>query len=124
MSKFKEDISLLRSSLSIIWTLAKKNITLYIKSGPVLIFGLMFPFFLTLSWIIGRNISLIQIFIGIVAMTSFFTSTAISPVVLSIETRDNSLERLVASPVSLLEIIFGILIASFLYSLFITTAIT
>lgn len=124
MSKFKKNISFLSSKLSIIWTLAKKNITLYIKSGPVLIFGLMFPFFLTLSWVIGRNVSSVQIFIGIVAMTSFFTSTAISPVVLPIETRENSLERIISSPVSLLEIIFGILIASFLYSLFITSAIT
>jgi len=124
MSRIKKNLSFLRSSLSIIWTLARKNITLYIKSGPVLIFGLMFPFFLTLSWIIGRNVTSIQIFIGIVAMTSFFTSTAISPVVLPIETRENSLERIISSPVSLMEIILGILIASFLYSLFITSVIT
>ncbi len=107
-----------------IWTLCKKNIFLYIKKGPVLIFGLMFPFFMTLSWIIGRDISLNHVFIGIIAMTSFFTATAISPVVLPIETREKSLERVLSSPITLNEILLGIVFASTLYSLIITSIIT
>ncbi|MBD3342565.1 MAG: hypothetical protein GF353_25925 [Candidatus Lokiarchaeota archaeon] len=120
----KKNFLNLKSRLSVIWTLTKKNIFLYIKSGPVLIFGLMFPFFLTLSWVIGRDIDNTQIFIGIIAMTSFFTSTAISPVILPIETREKSLERVISSPVSLIEIILGIVLASFLYSFSITSIIT
>lgn len=123
-NKLKADGPPLKTNLSIIWTLVKKNITLYIKSGPVLIFGLMFPFFLTLSWIIGRDIGALQIFIGIVAMTSFFTATAISPVILSIETRENSLERVISAPVGLIHILFGIMLASFIYSSCITLIIT
>ena len=69
---------MIRDSFQRIWILSKKNISLYIKKGPVLIFGLMFPFFMTLSWVIGREISFNQVFIGIISMTSFFTATAIS----------------------------------------------
>ena len=98
---------MIQDSLTRIWLLSKKNITLYIKKGPVLIFGLMFPFFMTLSWVIGRKISLNLVFIGIIAMTSFFTATAISPVVLPIETREKSLERILSSPISLNEILIG-----------------
>ncbi len=115
---------MIQDSLNRIWLLSKKNITLYIKKGPVLIFGLMFPFFMTLSWVIGRKISLNLVFIGIIAMTSFFTATAISPVVLPIETREKSLERILSSPISLNEILIGIILASTLYSLFITSIIT
>ncbi|TKJ23877.1 MAG: ABC transporter [Promethearchaeota archaeon Loki_b32] len=115
---------MIQDSLTRIWLLSKKNITLYIKKGPVLIFGLMFPFFMTLSWVIGRKISLNLVFIGIIAMTSFFTATAISPVVLPIETREKSLERILSSPISLNEILIGIILASTLYSLFITSIIT
>lgn len=104
--------------------LTKKNITLYIKKGPVLIFGLLFPFFMLISWVLGRDISMEQIFVGIVSMTSFFTATAISPVILPIETREKSLERLLATPTSLLEILLGIILASTLYSFTITTIIT
>jgi len=107
-----------------IWMLAKKNMTLYVKRGPVLIFGLMFPFFLVISWILGRSITINQIFIGIVAMTSFFTSTAISPVILPIETREKSLERLLSAPVSFNEILLGNIIASTLYSIIITSIIS
>jgi len=115
---------MIQDSLTRIWLLSNKNITLYIKKGPVLIFGLMFPFFMTLSWVIGREISLNLVFIGIIAMTSFFTATAISPVVLPIETREKSLERILSSPISLNEILIGIILASTLYSLFITSIIT
>jgi ABC-2 type transport system permease protein len=117
-------MKLLKDSLKRIWILSKKNITLYIKKGPVLIFGLLFPFFMTLSWVIGRNISLNHVLIGIVSMTSFFTATAISPVVLPIETRERSLERILVSPISLREILMGIIIGSSLYSLIITSIIT
>ncbi|MHA2431479.1 MAG: ABC transporter permease [Promethearchaeota archaeon] len=115
---------MIKNSLNRIWILCMKNIFLYIKKGPVLIFGLMFPFFMSLSWVIGRDISLNQVFIGIIAMTSFFTATAISPVVLPIETREKSLERILSSPISLNEILLGILFASTLYSLIITSIIT
>jgi len=115
---------MITDSLNRIWILSKKNVSLYIKRGPVLIFGLMFPFFMTLSWVIGRNISINHVFIGIVSMTSFFTATAISPVVLPIETREKSLERILVSPISLYEILLGIVIASTLYSLIITSIIT
>ncbi|GAG90781.1 unnamed protein product, partial [marine sediment metagenome] len=115
---------MIQDSINRIWLLCKKNITLYIKKGPVLIFGLMFPFFLSLSWVIGREISLNHVFIGIIAMTSFFTATAISPVVLPIQTREKSLERILASPISLNEILLGIILASTLYSLIISSIIT
>ncbi|MHA1490319.1 MAG: ABC transporter permease [Promethearchaeota archaeon] len=114
---------MIQESINKIWLLSKKNITLYIKKGPVLIFGLMFPFFMTLSWVIGREISLNLVFIGIVTMTSFFTATAISPVILPIETREKSLERILNSPISLNENLWGIILASTLYSLIITIII-
>jgi len=110
-------------SINNIWMLTKKNITLYIKKGPVLIFGLMFPFFMVISWMLGRNITLDQIFIGIIAMTSFFTATAVSPVILPIETREKSLERVLSAPLSLNEILLGIAVASTIYSVIITSII-
>ena len=114
---------MIKDSIFKIWVQAKKNIALYIQKGPVIIFGLMFPFFMTLSWVMGREISVNQIFIGIIAMTSFFTATAISPVVLPIETREKSLERILSAPVSLNQILLGIVVASALYSLLVTSVI-
>ncbi len=114
---------MMKNSLNRIWILSKKNIFLYIRKGPVLIFGLLFPFFMTLSWVIGRAISINSVFVGIISMTSFFTATAISPVVLPIETREKSLERIIVSPISLNEILLGIITGSTLYSLIISSII-
>ena len=61
---------MIKDSMYKIWTLSRKNVSLYIKSGPVIIFGLMFPFFMTLSWVLGREISVNQIFIGIIAIVT------------------------------------------------------
>ncbi|WP_457556832.1 ABC transporter permease [Candidatus Harpocratesius sp.] len=99
-----------------ILALTQKNITLYIKKGPVIVFGLLFPFFIALSWIIGRNLSVFQVFVGILSMTSFFTATAISPVVIPIETREKSLERILSSPLRISDIILGIIIGSSIYA--------
>ncbi|MHA1561173.1 MAG: ABC transporter permease [Promethearchaeota archaeon] len=114
---------MIRESMRKIWIFSQKNITLYFKKGPVLIFGLMFPFFMALSWVIGKEISLNQVFVGIISMTTFFTATAISPVILPIETREKSLERILISPTSINEILFGIILASSLYSFIITLLI-
>ncbi|MHA1684084.1 MAG: ABC transporter permease [Promethearchaeota archaeon] len=116
-------MSELTGSMKRIWLLSRKNMKLYVKKGPVLIFGLFFPFFLTLSWIIGRSIDILQTFVGIISMTIFFTSTAISPVVLPIETRERSLEKMLSMPVSLQEILLSIIVTSVLYSCFITCMI-
>lgn len=113
-----------RSDILKIAVLCKKNFDLYIKQGPVVIFGILFPVFLMLSWVIGRNLPPTQLYAGVVSMTSFFTATAISPVVLPWETREKTLERQVASPLTLSQILGGIISASCLYSVIITFTIS
>lgn len=106
--------------VEILW---RKNLALYVKKGPVIIFGLLFPFFMMLSWIIGRDLLPAQLFTGMTAMTSFFTATAISPVVFPIETREKTLEHQVATPLSLNHILAGIILASVTYSFGITSIV-
>ncbi|MHA1777874.1 MAG: ABC transporter permease [Promethearchaeota archaeon] len=108
----------LRIRIRRILALVRKNIALYFKKGPVIVFGLLFPFFIALSWIIGRNLSIQQVFVGIVAMSTFFSATAISPVVIPIETREKSLERELSSPLHISDIILGIIIGSSIYAFF------
>lgn len=112
-----------QGDLSKIWVLCKKNVDLYVKQGPVVIFGILFPVFLMITWVFGRNMPPIQLFTGVVAMTSFFTATAISPVVLPWETREKTLERQIASSLTLHQILIGIIFASSLYSIVISYSI-
>ena len=87
-------------------------------------FGLLFPFFIALTWVMGREIPGTQLFTGITSMTVFFTSSAMSPVILPWETREKGLERQITAPLNLTAILWGIISASTLFSLVITAIVS
>jgi len=99
----------LRRSLAI----ARKDIRIYYSKGPVIIFGVLFPVFLFLSFTIGRHMSIDFMIPGLLGMILFFTATAISPIVVPWEAQSRTLERLMSCPVRLETIIAGDILASF-----------
>lgn len=102
-------------------SIARKDLRIYYKRGPVLIFGIIMPFFLFLAFFIGRNMPIQHLFKGLLGMTIFFSSMSIGPAIVPFEARSRTLERLMSMPVSVWAIFFGDIIASFLYGLFIST---
>jgi len=93
-------------------TIARKDIRLYYSKGPVIIFGILFPVFLFLSFSIGRNLTVDSMIPGLLGMILFFTATAISPIVIPWEAQARTLERLMSSPVKTETIILGDILAS------------
>ncbi|MFC4247732.1 ABC transporter permease [Natribaculum luteum] len=91
---------------------AKKDVRIYYAKGPVIISGLLLPAFFFLAFTMGREMSGTQLVAGLVGMTLWFTSTSISPVIAPWETRDGTLERLVSAPITVVEILFGDVLAS------------
>jgi len=100
--------------------IAKKDIRIYYFKGPVIIFGILFPLFLFLSFAIGRNLSLEFMLPGLLGMILFFTATAISPAVAPWETQSRTLERLMSYPVTLPTIVLGDVLASFAFGIVIS----
>jgi ABC-2 type transport system permease protein len=100
--------------------IAKKNLRIYYRRGPVVIFGLLMPFFLFLAFFIGRNMPIDRLFTGLVGMTIFFASMSIGPAIVPFEARSRTLERLLSTPVSVWALLIGDVIASFLYGLLIS----
>ncbi|MFW6102317.1 MAG: ABC transporter permease [Chloroflexota bacterium] len=99
---------------------AKKDIRIYYSKGPVIIFGILFPLFLFLSFAVGRNLSLDFMLPGLVGMILFFTATAISPAVAPWETQARTLERLMSCPITLPTIVLGDVLASFAFGVVIS----
>ncbi len=97
------------------FTIAKKSFKIFYSKGPVIIFGLLFPVFLFLSFTIGRNMTLDFMMPGFLGMILFFTATSISPVVVPWEAQARTLERLMSCPVRLETIIMGDVLASFAF---------
>ena len=106
----------LKRSLAIV----KKNIRIYYSKGPVIIFGLLIPFFLFLSFYIGRGLPAAVLIPGLLGMTAFFTATSVGPAIVPWEARARTLERLISSPVSLWTIFLGDVLSSFLFGAFVS----
>ncbi len=100
-SQFKKSISI-----------AKKNLRIYYMKGPVIIFGMLLPFFFFLAFWLGRDMPSIMLGTGLVGMAIWFTSTSISPVITPWETRTKTLERLISSPIGHSWILIGDIMAS------------
>lgn len=101
----------MRRSLAI----AHKNIRIYYSKGPVIVFGVLFPVFLFLSFTIGRRMSIDFMIPGLLGMILFFTATSVSPIVVPWEAQARTLERLMSCPVRLEMIILGDILASFAF---------
>jgi len=81
------------------------------------VFGVLFPVFLFLSFTINRHLTAEFAIPGLLGMILFFTATAISPVVVPWEAQSRTLERLMTCPVRIETIILGDILASFAFGL-------
>ena len=97
------------------FAIVKKNIRIYYSKGPVIIFGLITPFFLFLSFYIGRDMPAEALVPGLLGMTAFFTATSVGPAIVPWEARAKTLERLISSPISIWTIFLGDVLSSFLF---------
>jgi ABC-2 type transport system permease protein len=105
-----------KQSLAIV----NKNIRIYYSKGPVIIFGLLMPFFLFLAFYIGRNTPIEALVPGLLGMTAFFTATSVGPAIVPWEARAKTLERLISSPVSLRTIFLGDVLSSFVFGVLVS----
>jgi len=98
----------------------KKDILIYYLKGPVVIFGFLMPLFLFSAFFIGsRKMSADFLISGLIGMTVFFTATAVSPVIAPWEAQIRTLERLISAPISITTLLFGDMLASFLFGMLI-----
>jgi ABC-2 type transport system permease protein len=95
--------------------ITKKDIRIYYVKGPVLIFGILFPFFLFLAFSIGRNLPPQILVPGMLSLTIFFTSSSVTPVIAPWERRTKTFERLISTPLSLNSILIGDILASLFF---------
>ena len=106
------ETALVREQMRRSLVIARKDIRIYYSKGPVIIFGVLFPIFLFLSFTIGRHLSVDFMIPGLLGMILFFTATSISPIVVPWEAQARTLERLMSCPVRIETIIVGDILAS------------
>jgi len=96
---------------------AEKNMRIYYLKAPVVIFGVILPFFLCLAFVLGRQISLATLVPGIIGMTLFFTSSSVGPLITPWERNARTYERLLSTPLPLPAILLGDTLSGVLYGM-------
>jgi len=82
--------------------------------------GVMYPAFMFISFAFGRNMAAVSLMPGLIAMSVFFTCSAIAPITFPWETQARTLERLISCPVAVWTILFGDMLASMLTGIIIS----
>ena len=106
-----------------ILVITEKNMRIYYFKGPVVVFGLLFPLIMFLTFFIGRNLDIILFFPGFLGMMLFFTASSVGPLITPWEKREKTYERLISLPVILESIIIGDLLAGAIFGVAITTIV-
>jgi ABC-2 type transport system permease protein len=99
------------------WAIAVKDMLTYYTRPPSLMFGILFPFSLFLSFSIGRTAPLSAQIPVLIAQTLFFASSSIGPVVIPSERANQTFDRFLTSPVSLLSILLGKTLAGVVFGI-------
>lgn len=110
-------IKRLFKEMRVAWAIGEKDIRIYYAKPPSLMFGILFPFSMFLSFVIGRNIPVDQAIPVLVAQTLFFASSSIGPITIPLERRIRTFDRFLSAPVSLTTVLLGKTIAGFIYGL-------
>ena len=97
----------------------EKNIKIYYAKPPVLIFGIIFPLFMFISFFLGRKLDFYTFFPGFLAMSLFFTASSVGPLITPWEKTAGTYERLLSFPVTVNTIILGDVIAGLIYGIMI-----
>ena len=97
--------------------IAEKDIRIYYLKPPTLMFGILFPLSMFLSFAVGRNVPPSALIPGLMAITVFFSSSSIGPVVIPWERRVKTFERFLSAPISLWAVLLGKTMAGFVFGL-------
>ena len=95
----------------------EKNVRIYYTKAPVMIFGLLFPLFMFLSFYLGRELDLYFFFPGLLAMSLFFTASSVGPLITPWEKQAGTYERLLSFPVNINTIILGDIVAGMMFGI-------
>jgi ABC-2 type transport system permease protein len=97
----------LRDELAQAWAVAVKDVRVYYLTPPMIMFGLLLPFFLFFSFSVKREVGAEVGLARLLALTTFFTASSAGPVIIPMERRTGTYDRLLAAPMALATLLLG-----------------
>jgi ABC-2 type transport system permease protein len=115
------ELKRITKALRIAWAIGEKDIRIYYLRPGSLLFGVLFPVSMFLSYVVGRNVSVAEAIPILVAQTLFFASSSIGPVTIPLERRLRTFDRYLSAPISLRTVLLGKTVSGFLYGLLVSS---
>jgi ABC-2 type transport system permease protein len=95
---------------------ALKDIRVYYLTPPMIMFGFMMPFFMFFSFSVKRDMATAQSIARLLALTTFFTASSAGPVIIPLERRMGTYDRLLVAPMSLVTLLLGKILVGALFA--------
>jgi ABC-2 type transport system permease protein len=89
------------------WAILVKDVRVYYLTPPMIMMGLLMPFFMFFSFSVQRGMAPQAGVARLLALTTFFTASSAGPVIIPLERRTRTYDRLLAAPTSLVTILVG-----------------
>ena len=100
-------VSRIRDEAAQAWAITVKDVRVYYLTPPMIMFGLLMPFFMFFSFSVKRGLGPGTGIARLLALTTFFTASSAGPVIIPLERRTRTFDRLLTAPVSLITILLG-----------------
>ena len=107
----------LRDEIAQAFTIAAKDIRVYYLTPPMIMFGLLMPVFLFFSFSIKRQIGVEAGIARLLALNIFFTASSAGPVIIILERRARTYDRLLVAPMSLAALLLGKTLVGIVFAL-------
>ena len=98
------------------WAILLKDIRVYYLQPPMIMYGLIMPFFIFFSFSVKRNLGIQCSMANLLALTTFFTASSAGPVIIPLERRERTYDRLMTAPMSLWTVLLGKTLVGVLFS--------
>ena len=99
--------SRLAGELGQAWAIMAKDVRVYYCQPPMLMFGLLMPLFIFLSFSVRRELGADMSIAQLLTIVTFFTASSTGPVIIPLERRERTYDRLLTAPISLWTLVLG-----------------
>ena len=113
-----------KDNLRGIYYIMLKDMKTYYLKPPAVSWGIIFPVAWILAFYLRNPQDFEQLLPGLIALTALFSTTAAEAVVINLELRLRSLERLLLAPISLPAVLLGKVLGGVIFGLIMTAAVT
>jgi len=113
-----------KHNLRSIYYIALKDMKTYYLKPPAVSWGIVFPIAWILAFYLRSPQDFEELVPGLIAMTILFSTTAVEAVVINLELRLGSLERLLLAPISLSAVLLGKILGGVVFGFMMTVVVT